>query len=201
MSKGIEYIQKLKEAYTKYSFEKEWEHLENVSNGVSDSDRERLLEEYPDIPESLMEILNRIDGTYHRKYGEDKISYYFFGSDIDNGEYPYYLLSSSQMLETKDDPIKYYDYMINREFDDIPVSEEITNDIHNVKWLNFADCMNNGGTSQLFIDFSPSDKGKNGQIIRFIHDLDRLEVIADSFDDFLDMLIKNNFKFIHEDDF
>ena len=197
MGKGIDYIQKLKEAYTKNGFAKEWEHLESISHGFTSYDKEKLINEYPEIPESLLEILDKLDGTYSRKYGEEKIRYYFFGSDVDNGEYPYYLLSASQILETKDKPKIFYDYFINREFEDIPVSEEITNDINNIKWLHFADCMNNGGTSKLYIDFSPSDKGKNGQIIRMLHDLDSLEVIADSFDEFLDMIINDNFRFIH----
>lgn len=201
MGKGIEYIEKLKEAYNKNGFEKQWKHLENISNGMENNDRELLLKEYPEIPESLLEILNTIDGTYFRKYGEDQIRYYFFGSDVDDGEYPYYLLSASQILETKDKPKIYYDYFINREFDDVPVSDEISNDLNNIKWLHFSDCMNNGGTSKLYIDFSPSEKGKKGQIIRMWHDPDSLEVIAESFDDFLDMIIKNDFKFIHEDDF
>lgn len=197
MGKGIEYIQKLKEAYIKNGFEKKWKHLESISNGFTSYDKEKLIQEYPEIPESLLEILGKIDGTYSRQYGEEKIRFYFFSSDVDDGEYPYYLLSASQILETKDNPKVLFDYFINREFEDIPVSEEITNNINNIKWLHFADCMNNGGSSKLYIDFSPSPKGKNGQIIRMLHDSDSLEVIADSFDEFLDMIINNNFKFIH----
>lgn len=56
-----------------------------------------------------------------------------------------------------------------------------------------------GGTSQLFIDFSPSEKGVSGQIIRYIHDPDEIEVIAESFDRYLEMLINNNYDFINED--
>ena len=61
--------------------------------------------------------------------------------------------------------------------------------------------MNNGGTSQLFIDLTPSEKGKKGQIIRYLHDPDELKVIADSFDEFLRILMKNGMIFLHEDDF
>lgn len=41
--------------------------------------------------------------------------------------------------------------------------------------------MNNGGTSKLFIDLTPSETGKKGQIVRYLHDPDELKVIADSF--------------------
>ena len=51
--------------------------------------------------------------------------------------------------------------------------------------------MNNGGTSKLFIDFSPSASGIKGQIVRFLHDLDEIEVIADSFDEYLEMQMKD----------
>ena len=98
------------------------------------------------------------------------------------------------MLDTKDEYLN-YDYFINREFKDLYVDEKITNDINNVKWLHFSDCVNSGGTSQLFIDFTPSEKGKKGQVIRVLHDVDEIRVIADDFDSYLDMVIKNNFKF------
>ncbi len=199
-NKGNEYIKKLKEIYIKRGFKNKWLHLEEIACGISKEDEHNLLKEYPEIPKSLLEILNKIDGTYHRLYENEKITYYFFGSDVEDGKYPYYLLSGEQMLKTKNDPVKYYDCYINREFDDIPVSEKITNDINNIKWLHFADCMNNGGTSQLFIDFSPSKKGSKGQIIRFVHDEDSLEVIADSFDEFLEKIEKNDFKFINNDE-
>lgn len=200
-NKGIDYIQKLKETYINRGYGEKWKYLEEISNGISIHDKQELLKEYPNIPKSLIDILSEIDGTYHRKYEEGEINYYFFGSDVDDGGYPYYLLQGSKILETKDEPTKYYDYFINREYDDIiPVNEKITNDINNVKWLHFANCMNNGGTSTLYIDFSPSDKGKVGQVIRILHDPDSLEVIADSFDDFLDMIIENDFKFIDENE-
>ena len=68
-----------------------------------------------------------------------------------------------------------------------------------MKWLHFSDCMNNAGTSQLFIDFSPSEKGVKGQIVRFLHDPDEIGVIADSFDEYLEKLIESGLDFISED--
>ena len=66
-------------------------------------------------------------------------------------------------------------------------------------WLHFSDCMNNGGTSRLFLDFSPSAKGTKGQIVRFLHDPDELAVIADSFDEYLEMLMDDEYDFITEE--
>lgn len=59
--------------------------------------------------------------------------------------------------------------------------------------------MNNGGIYTLFIDFTPSPKGTIGQIWRYLHDPDEIIVIADSFDDYLQMLIDNGDGFINED--
>lgn len=81
-------------------------------------------------------------------------------------------------------------------YDEVIVDDKITNSIKNIQWLHFSDCMNNGGTSQLFIDFTPSEKGTKGQIVRFLHDPDEFTVIADSFDDYLKKLIENEYDFI-----
>lgn len=148
-----------------------------------------LLKEYPDIPQTLIDLLKYTNGTY-----EDYI--YFLSSDVDDGEYPYYLLSSNQIIETKNEAINYLADMIDREYDDVVVDERIIDNSKNVHWLHFADCMNNGGTSQLFIDFTPSVKGKKGQIIRFLHDPDELLVIADSFDEYIKKIIDSDFAFI-----
>lgn len=189
-SKNAEYIEKIKEKYKILGMEDKLKEFEKNKKGLTSESKKELLKEYPDIPKKLIELLEYCDGS-------DPI--YFLGSDIDNGKFPYYLLSSSEILKTKDYPKMYHSYDINREDgeDGSIVGEEITSDINNVKWIHFADCMNNGGTSRLYIDFTPSDKGKKGQVIRFVHDDDRLEVIADSFDDYLKMLIDNNLPFIY----
>ncbi len=114
-------------------------------------------------------------------------------------QYPYFLLSAQQMIDTKDDFRVWGGYLINREFDDISVDAGICDDIDKLHWLHFSDCVNNGGTSQLFIDFSPSSEGKKGQVLRYLHDPDELVIIADSFDEYLQMLMDEDFDFITED--
>ena len=79
---------------------------------------------------------------------------------------------------------------------DFFVDEKISIENTNIKWINFADCMNNGGTSKLYIDLTPSPKGKVGQIVRYMQDPENLTVIADSFADFLELIVENEFKFI-----
>lgn len=191
------YIGGLKKAYYENGGEKQWNDFEKIMHGASKEDIEKLLVLYPDIPDSLLQLLEIVDGTYWRKYAEKEVALLVLGSDME--EYPYYLLSAQQMVDTKDDFRKWGDYLIAREFDDILVDEGVCDDMDKLCWLHFSDCMNNGGTSQLFIDFSPSAKGKKGQILRYLHDSDELVVVADSFDAYLQMLMDNEYDFITED--
>ena len=159
--------------------------MEN-KKGISSEELNNLKKVFPDIPKSLIELLKYSNGT----------DIYCFQSDVDDGKYPYYLINSKKMIEAQNDAKKYYGDYISREFDDVEIDNRITNDVDNVKWLLFSNCMNNGGTSQLFIDFTPSKEGKVGQIVRYLHDPDSIIVIADSFDEFLEQIINSNYKFI-----
>ncbi|WP_459476930.1 SMI1/KNR4 family protein [Clostridium saccharoperbutylacetonicum] len=194
------YLNRLKKAYYDNSGKKSWDHFESIMHGANKEDIKKLKDEYPNVPDSLVKLLEYVDGTYWRKYEGEKIAFYILGSDVN--EYPYYLLSVNQILETKNEAFDFYAGYVNREFgDDVEIDEKIIDCADNMKWLHFSDCMNNGGTSQLFIDFSASEKGINGQVVRFLHDPDEIQVIADSFDDYLQMLIANEMDFINEDTF
>lgn len=197
MSIAQKYMEGLKKAYYENGGEKQWDHFEKIMHGASKEDLEKLRELYPDIPGSLVQLLEMADGTYWRKYAEEEITLFFLGSDME--EYPYYLLSAQQMMDTEEGFRMWGDYLINREYDDIPVDEGICDDFDKLCWLHFSDCMNNGGTSQLFIDFTPSAKGKKGQVVRYLHDPDELVIIADSFDAYLQMLMDEEYNFINED--
>ncbi|WP_258875081.1 SMI1/KNR4 family protein [Fusobacterium vincentii] len=51
---------------------------------------------------------------------------------------------------------------------------------------------------EIFI-ISPSEKGKKGQIVRYLHDSNEIEVIADSFDEYLEKFMEYGLDFISED--
>jgi hypothetical protein len=189
------YINGLKKAYYNNEGVEIWNHLESIKHGISNGDEERLKQKFPQIPNSLLQLLQFVDGTYWRIYQNEKIAFFFLGSDME--EYPYYLMSAQQMIESED--VKYLADYIDRDYDDVAVDEKIISDSKVVKWLHFSDCSNNGGTSQLYIDFSPSPKGTIGQIVRYTHDPDELQVIAESFDAYLKMLINSDFQFIVEE--
>lgn len=200
MSTANKYINGLKEAYFENGGKEDWLHFEKIKQGATITDISKLKKIFPDTPETLIHLLQYVDGTYGRKYGEEQIHLFFLGSDIQ--EYPYYLLSTTEIMESKKMTKKYFSEYIDRVYEEeVAVDEKITNNSNTTKWLHFSDCMNNGGTSSLFIDFTPSPKGKKGQIIRFLHDPDELEVIADSFDTYLENIMEDKYDFINEDTF
>ena len=194
MNIAEKYIEELKKAYYKNGGKEYWDKFEKIKIGATKENIKKIKEEFPETPDSLIELLKIVDGTYHREYQGEKITFYFLGSDVMG--YPYYLLSSSQILENKKDLFGGY---IDGEYEDVEVDEKITDDSEKIKWLHFSDCMNNGGTSQLFIDFLPSEKGVKGQIVRYLHDPDEIEVIADSFDEYLEKLMEHDLDFISKD--
>lgn len=200
MNIAKQYYKGLKQAYINNHMSKKWNDFERHIQGASKQDIEALKTAFPDVPSSLIELLQLVDGTYFRIYNDKKITMYFLGSDL--VEYPYYLLSISQMLDQKRNTMInswLIDY-VNRIYgNDIEIDDKITTDGDHLCWLHFSDCMNNGGSSQLFLDFTPSKKGVKGQVIRYLHDPDGLEVIADSFDDYLKMLMHDGYDFITMD--
>lgn len=191
------YIIGLKKVYYDNNGQEIWEHFEKIKHGLTDENIEKLRKIYADIPEALINLLEYVDGTYWRQYAGEEIAFFLLGSDVYG--YPYYLLSSKEIIENQNLAIKYYSDYIEREYDEVKIDDKITTKSKSIKWLHFSDCMNNGGTSQLFIDFSPSEKGKKGQVVRFLHDPDELHVIADSFEEYLQDLIDTEYNFINKD--
>ncbi|WP_407277083.1 SMI1/KNR4 family protein [Tenacibaculum maritimum] len=191
-----EYIKGLKNAYINANEKELWEHFEAIKHGASKEALKALKEVYQDVPDELIDLLKYVDGTYWRRYKDEEIAFYFLGADL--CEYPYYLLSTHEIIEHKNDAVKYYADYIEREYEGVAIDDKIIDKVAQLDWLHFSDCMNNGGTSQLFIDFSPSEKGKKGQIVRFLHDPDEFKVIADSFASYLKKLMEHDYDFISE---
>lgn len=169
------------------------------TEGASAADLRRLREHWSLAPESLLALLARVDGTHFRAYPQGKVSVLMLGSDV--GDYPYYLRSIAQIFEDSaqwNDSIRsIYEEWLDEEPEILGAG--IDADLPMGQRLCFSHCMNNGGTSTLFIDFNPTSKGTKGQVIRFVHDPDEYVVIADSFDAYLKMLIDDKFAFILED--
>lgn len=168
-------------------------------HGASKEDVENLLQAYPDTPASLIRLLSYIDGTAYRKYSAQEITLPIF-----DGETSYRLQSAQKMLALKDS---------NRSIAWIyGDSEEEAEELQEVlgqgvdghapfsKRLHFSDCINNGGSSSLYIDFAPADDGVVGQILRWVHDPDYYDVIAKNFDEFLTQQVERGFAFIENDE-
>ncbi|MGE7113117.1 SMI1/KNR4 family protein [Lysinibacillus sp. NPDC047702] len=164
------------------------------AKGATDSQIQTLLDIFPECPKSLIKLLQDINGTYYCKHGETTISVLVLGSDL--GDYPYYLKSIEQMIKDAQVVNSESIYERYRDFlEHVEVDGRIQMHIPLNKHLCFADCMNNGGTSSLYIDFHPNDGGQIGQVVRYVHDPDSYEVIAPSFDDYLQQLIDGEYEF------
>ncbi|MEI2271960.1 SMI1/KNR4 family protein [Sphingobacterium sp. ML3W] len=198
MKTAERYLLGLKKAYYDNNGEETWNHFEQIKQGANKTDIEKLRETFPAIPPGLVDLLEYVDGTYWRTYADEEIAFFFLGSDLN--EYPYYLLSAQEMIDNQHIAHTYYADYIDRKYDHVEIDNKITDKSTDLKWLHFSDCMNNGGTSQLFVDFSPSGKGKKGQIVRFVHDPDEFRVIADNFDEYLQLLTSTDYNFIDEED-
>ena len=120
MSIVEKYLKDLKRAYYKNGGKEIWDNFEKLKEGASEEDIKKLKEEYPEVPDSLIELLKNVDGTYFRKYKGETVVFYFLGSDVE--EYPYYLLSSSQILESKDDAYKYYADYVDRKYEEVEIA-------------------------------------------------------------------------------
>lgn len=170
------------------------------AQGASATAVQQLLERYPHCPASLLELLGQIDGTHYRDYPDGKVMVLILGSDV--FEYPYYLSSIAQVLEESDTCARSIARIYEGYLDEFPdlIGPGIDAQLPMNQRLCFSHCMNNGGTSRLYIDFNPAQGGTVGQVLRYLHDPDSYKVIAPSFDHYLQQLIDDGYSFIFEED-
>lgn len=160
-----------------------------------------MLKIFPNCPQALLELLQDINGTYYCQHGKETISVLVLGSDV--GDYPYYLKSVEQIVadyhEKRETIFERYKEFLEH----VEIDEKINRHVPLNERLCFADCMNNGGTSSLYIDFSPNEAGQVGQVVRYVHDPDSFAVIASSFEEYLQQLMEGDYEFtaIYEEEF
>lgn len=168
------------------------------TEGASEADLQRLRAQWPQVPDSLVELLSRVDGTHFRDYPKGEVCVLMLGSDL--GDYPYYLRSIGQIFEDQqqwDDSIRsIYEEWLDEEPEILGAG--IDADLPMSRRLCFSHCMNNGGTSMLYLDFDPAPGGSVGQVVRYLHDPDSYAVIAPSFDAYLQQLIDRDYSFLDE---
>ncbi|GAB7539122.1 SMI1/KNR4 family protein [Burkholderia sp. 3C] len=172
------------------------------ASGASPSQLDVLRAVYPQAPATLVELLRRLNGTYHQTYGDTRIGVLVLGSDVES--YPYYLLSVEQIVEEAAgafgsesiaDIYNLEGFAPGELFD-----SRIDAGVPMGRRLCFSHCMNNGGSSRLYIDFDPAPGGKPGQVVRFLHDPDSYAVLADDFDQYLRQLAADGFPFLEDQD-
>lgn len=72
------YIEGLEKAYQDNDGMEKWNEFVNVKEGASAENIARIKELYPEVPESLLELLRYADGTYFRTYGNTTSDYTFW---------------------------------------------------------------------------------------------------------------------------
>lgn len=168
------------------------------TEGASEQDLQRLRARWPQVPESLLALLARVDGTHFRPCSKGEVCVPMLGSDL--GDYPYYLRSVNQIFEDSaqwDDSIRtIYEEWLDEEPDILGAG--IDADVPMSRRLCFSHCVNNGGTSMLYLDFDPGPGGQAGQVVRYLHDPDGYVVIAPGFDAYLQQLIDGGYGFIDQ---
>ncbi len=73
----------------------------NTAYGATKKDIEVLRSEYPNCPASLISLLENIDGTYWRKYGEKKLRFVFLDQILKNTHIIYCLPSRCSKVQKK----------------------------------------------------------------------------------------------------
>ncbi|MDO4258238.1 MAG: SMI1/KNR4 family protein [Actinomycetaceae bacterium] len=204
MSVVDRYLAGLESAYRASHLPEEWDRFieQTGPHAASSEEIEAIRTLYPLVPETLLELLFRFNGsnTTDLSGGGFAIGIPTLSSSDPDGTYSYYLLSAREIVENTDEATYLHEY-IDRKYEGeewVTVDPRIGNNSKETHWLHFADCTNNGGTSQLFIDFSPSPSGTVGQIVRYVHDPDELMPIADSFEKYLCQVIDDGFVFVNE---
>lgn len=172
-----------------------------LASGAGSEQLAQLRLAYPHCPASLLQLLGQYNGTYHQQYAGGTVSVYMLGSDV--FEYPYYLSSVEQILEDRQQNQRSIADIYGHYLEEDPgiVDTRIDATLAQGRRLCFSHCMNNGGSSRLYVDFSPAPGGKTGQIVRFLHDPDSYQVIADTFDDYLQLLMDGEYGFLIDDYF
>ena len=94
MSLADRYFEGLEELMTDEQIEK----FEIIPPATED-EISRLEKFYPDCPESLLDLWRMKRGTYHEEIDDVYILLPVLSSDVEGGEYPYYLKSCVQILE------------------------------------------------------------------------------------------------------
>lgn len=77
MSIVEKYMDGLKKAYYEYGGKEQWDEFEKAVHGASEEDLAELQSLYPDMPESLIQLLKIVDGTYWREYAGKSLLFIF----------------------------------------------------------------------------------------------------------------------------
>jgi cell wall assembly regulator SMI1 len=174
------------------------------TENITDDDEEKeYFNGYKMLKGASNNEINTFEKDFNIKLPEDFKEYY----KIKNGsKYPFellYITNNSNncipftimSIEDIKDTKKYFcerDELLGNYYDTEEIKKldiRIKPYLFNKRWFPFAQMA--GGDLYLLLDFDPTEKGKIGQIIFYVHDPDFIYYIAESFGELLKDTMKN----------
>lgn len=194
------YLAHIEQRYINSDYADYWQNFIRHAKGADERRIQQLRNTFPLIPASLIELLRFCDGSKNDEYLDGYLFGYPLWDPYDKFEHfdsACYLNSSDEMLNNGMlNDLKLY---ING--DVVPpwgrdIDDKVTDKAEELNWLYFAAVSSQDKPADLFIDFSPSEKGSVGQVFVYFYYDEEIRVLADSFDAYLQGLMAANFPFI-----
>ena len=177
------YIEGIKNSYVKVNKPNIWNNFVSNRSKITEENIELLNNK--NVPKLLIDLYKFTNGT-------DDISFVILGSDIEG--LGYFLENINELLTPNRFSNDFFIHIHNKNKDFI--DKKIIPLNANNYWLHFANSEDNGRTSELYVDLSPSRYGVIGQIIRFNLETGEFKVISSSFEEYLKLLIEKNYNYI-----
>jgi cell wall assembly regulator SMI1 len=178
LKEHIEFLESLLKRKVSEDRKDEYETYKQI-NGATDQDLDNFEERIGiKLPKDFREFYKYKNGSgYH---------FHILYTNCDGHHIePFYLYSLDEIIEEKE---TYFneDELMNEFYDEDELQgldKRIKPYFRNKKWIPFAALA--GGSLYLMLDFNPTDDGKEGQIISFVHDPDFVHFVQENFTDLL----------------
>ena len=172
------------------------------AENITDDEEKEYFEEYKKLKGANIDEIEALEIDFDLKLQEDFKDYYrtkngseypfsLLYTTFKNSYIPFTIMSIEDIKNTK----KCFcerDELLENHYEKEKI-EKLDNRIKpylfNKKWFPFAQVV--GGSLYLMLDFDPTEKGKTGQIIFYIHDPDFIYYITESFTELLKDTINN----------
>lgn len=152
---------------------------------------------YPNIPNELIGLLNIVNGSKLTVTGYcSSLDFFQLYPDTDD-DTRYMFCTIEEMLEHEAEGDYSWISLFSEEtsdWDEHDLQEIFSDEVNPHTLVRERILFAVNDYSQLYIDFNPSEHGKVGQIVAYMHDPESYFQIAESFSDFMQSHIDSNFE-------